>query len=191
MCAILRQLSVVYAYIVSVMYRQKLLLVPHQQFLLCQVPFFFCAGQHSSATATSRQGNCPWFCKRRDIKAVLNMDPSSMSMTFSKYMHGCWITSLNQEHLLSIIVGICWSKENQQYLASSLSSLPWSCCGASGSFNPATGTHLVSSASPPALALLPTPCCWGPQTWAAKQDLEVCKGFPYTGDWMLSSPLHM
>lgn len=111
-----------------------------------------------------------------------------MSMTLSKYMHDCWITSLNHEHLLSTIVGICQSKEDQQHPASSLSPQSWPCHGAclAASAQP-LAPNLVSSAHPPALALLPTPCCWGPQTWATKQALEILQRLSLYRHKMLSS----
>lgn len=60
----------------------------------------FCKGQLFSATATCKWGKCPWFSKREDIKALLNMDScwwhfpdTCMDAQFPKSpfsFHHCW-----------------------------------------------------------------------------------------------------
>lgn len=174
-------LSEDYAFIVLVMCKQKWLFVPHHQLLLWRAHFLR-KGQLSSATANCKWGNSPWFSKRRDIKALLNMDSSAASTTFSRQMHSLESRASSLRHCRD---------------------LPKPRRPAAPSFQPSPGGLALPSRQFPLQQVLPGhwppapprllrqsqpthPSCWHPQTRAAKPDLEVCKGFPQTGNGMLS-----
>lgn len=139
----------VYAFIVSVMYKQKLLFVPHQQLLLCRVPFF-------SVPPLGRE-TAPGFLRPETSKHCLTwtLQPCQWHLpsTLMAAESLCWIRCV---FFLSLLGFAKEKKTNSLLLPASTHSptLVMLRC-LSGSFSPATGTHLISSASPPALALLP------------------------------------
>lgn len=90
---------------------------------------FFCKGQLSSATATCKGANCPWFSKRGDIKAVLNMDSSAASLILSRHVHGRTVPRISRIFFPSLS-GFVEAEETHSTLLPALSPVPWPCHGA-------------------------------------------------------------
>lgn len=173
-------LSEVYAFIVSVMYKQKLLFVPHQQPLLCWVPYFSVQGSIPLPQPPLGRETAPGFLREETSNQCL---PWTLQPCQWHFPSTCivaeslpWITRVFFPSLL----GFAKAKKTNNSLLQVSPQSPGHAMVPVWQLQP-------SPWHPPCLLSPPT-CCWGPQTWATKQALEICKGFPHTGNEMLSSP---
>lgn len=166
-------LSEVYAFTVSVMYKHKLLFVAHQQVLLCQDPFISVQGSIPLPQPPRGRETAHGFLREETSKQCLTRTLQPCPWHFPSTC-----TSLDHEYLLSIVVGICQSKEDQRHPAANLFPLPWSCCGASlaASAQPLAPT-CVSSAHPTALDLLLSQYCWDPKPEQQSRTQRFAKAF--------------